>query len=167
MESTDPIPQFTITSSNARTNPSEFILDASVSSDVDKTNGYDTLSYERSFSNAATTKIINTENNNEKIRVQFDSLGNQTIKLTARDSYGKIAEISKDIEIKSTLRPEIFVVPIATPWGNPMNFVVKSNQPILNYQRDFADKDTRTIQTDKIAHTYKQSGVYKVMLRVS
>ncbi len=166
-ESTDPIPQFTITSASARKNPSEFILDASVSSDLDKTNGYDNLVYERSFSDPANTAIVNTENNNEKIKVQFNSVGKHTITLTARDDYGKIASIEKDIEIKSTLRPEIFVVPIATPWGNPMNFVVKSNQTILNYQWDFADKDTRIIQTDKIAHTYKKSGVYKVVLKVS
>jgi PKD repeat protein len=166
-ESTEPIPQFTITPGSARKNPSEFILDASVSSDVDKTNGYDHLAYERTFSDSANTKIVNTENSNEKIRVQFDVVGKHKIKLTARDDYGKMTEIEKEIEVNSTLRPEIFVVPIATPWGNPMNFVVKSNQPILNYQRDFADKDTRTIQTDKIAHTYKKSGVYKVVLKVS
>ena len=167
VESTDPIPQFTITPTNSRKNPSEFILDASVSSDVDKTNGYDTLAYERSFSDPATTKIINTENNNEKIKVQFDAIGKYTVKLTARDSYGKMADVSKDIAVISILRPEIFVVPIATPWGNPMNFVVKSNQPIVNYQWDFADKDTRTIQTDKISHTYQKAGIYKVVLKVS
>lgn len=167
VESTDPIPQFTITPSNAWKNPSEFILDASVSSDVDMTNGYDTLSYEWSFSDPTAAKIVNTEANNEKVRVQFDSVGTHTIKLTARDSYGKIAELQKDIEVKSTLRPEIFIVPIATPRGNPMNFVVKTNQSIVNYQWDFADKDTRTIQSDRIAHTYTKAGVYKVVLKVS
>lgn len=167
VESTDPIPQFTITPSNSWKNPSEFVLDASVSSDVDKTNGYDNLAYERSFSDVTRTKIVNSENNNEKIKVQFDNVGKHTIKLTARDDYGKMAELEKEIEVISTLRPEIFVVPIATLWGNPMNFVVKSNQPIINYQWDFADKDTRTIQTDKIAHTYKKSWIYKVILKVS
>ncbi len=167
VESTDPIPQFTITPTSTWKNPSEFILDASVSSDLDKTNGYDSLVYERSFSDPATTKIVNAENNNEKIKVQFNSVGKHTIKLTARDNYGKLADISKDVEIKSTLRPEIFVAPIATSRGNPMNFVVKSNQSILNYQWDFADKDTRTIQTDKIAHTYQKSWIYKVVLKVS
>lgn len=167
IESTDPIPQFTITPTSSRKNPSEFILDASVSSDLDKTNWYDNLAYEWSFSDPVTTKIVNTENNNEKIKIQFNTVGKHSVKLTARDDYGKISEISKDIDIKSTLRPEIFAVPIATPRGNPMNFVVKSNQPILNYQWDFADRDTRTIQTDKIAHTYKKSGIYKVLLKVS
>jgi len=38
IESTDPIPQFTITPGNSRKNPSEFILDASVSTDLDKSN---------------------------------------------------------------------------------------------------------------------------------
>ena len=74
-----------------------------------------------------------------------------------KDDYGKISEMSKDIEIKSILRPEIFVAPIATSRGNPMNFVVKSNKAIINYQRDFADKDTRTVQTDKITHLYKSA----------
>lgn len=167
VESTEPLPQFTITPSNSRKNPSEFIFDASVSSDVDKTNWYDTLSYERTFSDPTTTKVVKTENANEKIKVQFDAVGKHIIKLTVRDEYSKIAEIEKELEVISTLRPEIFAVPIATPRGNPMNFVVKSNAPILNYQRDFADKDTRTIQTDRIAHTYKKSGIYKVVLKVS
>jgi len=167
VESTDPIPQFTITPTNSRKNPSEFVLDASVSSDIDKINGYDTLVYERSFSDPTTTKIVNTENNNEKIKVQFNTLGKHSIKLTVKDDYGKMVDLSKDVEVKSILRPEIFVAPIATPWGNPMNFVVKANQRILNYQWNFADQDTRTIQTDKIAHTYKKAGIYKVVLKVN
>lgn len=167
VESTDPIPQFTITPSSDWKNPSEFILDASVSSDLDVSNGYDSLIYERSFSDATKTKLVNTENNNEKVKVQFDSVGSHTIKLTARDDYGKVAEVEKSVEILSILRPEIYVAPIATPRGNPMNFIVKSNQPLLNYQWSFADNDTRTIQTDKIAHTYKKAGVYKVVLKVS
>lgn len=166
-ESTDPIPQFTIIPGNTRKYPSEFILDASVSSDLDKINGYDALTYERSFSDVATTKIVASENNNEKVRVQFNTVGKHLIKLTARDDYGKMAEIEKEIEVVSILRPEIFVVPVATPWGNPMNFVVRSNQPIVNYQWNFADKDTRTIQSDKIAHTYTRAGIYMVVLKVS
>ncbi len=138
-----------------------------MSFDLDVINGYDSLNYERTFSDPSVSKIVNTEKNNQKIKVQFDAVGKHTVKLTVRDSYGKIAEISKDIDVLSILRPEIFVVPIATPWGNPMNFVVKSNQPIVNYQWDFADADTRTIQTDKIAHTYKKAGVYLVVLKVS
>jgi len=130
-------------------------------------NGYDALVYERSFPDPNTAKIVDTEDNNTKIKVQFNAVGIHTIKLTVRDDYGKIADVQKDVEIKSILRPEIFVVPLATPWGNPMNFVVKSNQPIVNYQWDFADKDTRTVQSDRIAHTYTKAGVYKVILKVS
>jgi len=167
VESTEPIPQFTIVPTNSRKNPSEFVLDASVSSDVDKTNGYDTLVYERSFSDPTMSKIVNTENTNEKIKVQFNTVGTHSVKLTVKDDYGKIVDISKDITVKSILRPEIFVAPIATAWGNPMNFVVKSNQRILNYQWNFGDQDTRTIQMDKIGHTYKKSGIYTVVLKVN
>lgn len=167
VESTEPIPQFTITPSNSRKNPSEFILDASVSSDLDMSNAYDHLTYERSFSNVAKTKVVNSANNNELIKVQFDAVGKHLVKLSVKDDYGKMTDIEKEIEVKSILRPEIFVAPIATPWGNPMNFVVKSNAPIINYKRDFADSDTRTLQTDKIAHSYKKSGIYKVILKVN
>ncbi len=128
-----------------------------MSSDIDKSNGYDNLTYQRSFSDPTNTHIVATQDANQRIKVQFDTIGKHTVTLTARDDYGKITEISKDITVQSTLRPEIYVAPIATTRGNPMNFVVKSNQSILNYQWDFADQDTRTIQTDKISHTYKQS----------
>ena len=167
VESSDPIPQFTMIASNTWKDPSEFIFDASVSSDVDQNNGYDKLTYERSLGDAGKAKLVSSENNNEKVKVQFDAIGVHTIKLTAKDEYGKLAEISKDIEVKSILRPEIIAVPVATQRGNPMNFVVKSNEPIINYIRDFWDGDTRTIQADKIVHTYKKSGVYQVLLKVS
>jgi hypothetical protein len=48
-----------------------------------------------------------------------------------------MAEIKKEVEVKSTLRPDINIDPIATYRGNPLNFNVISNSQILNYQRDF------------------------------
>lgn len=167
VESSDPIPQFTMVPSNTWKDPSEFIFDASVSSDVDKTNGYDKLSYEWFLGDSGKAKLVSSENNNEKVKVQFDSIGVHTIKLVAKDEFGKLAEITKDVEVKSILRPEIYAVPVATQRGSPINFVVKSNESIINYIRDFWDGDTRTIQSDKIVHTYKKSGVYNVILKVS
>jgi hypothetical protein len=72
--SSDPVPQFTIKSTNTRKDPSEFILDASVSSDIDKSNGYDNLSYERFLGDASKAKLVSSENNNEIIKVQFDAV---------------------------------------------------------------------------------------------
>jgi PKD repeat protein len=137
VESSDPIPQFTMLPSNTWKDPSEFIFDASVSSDIDKTNGYDKLSYEWFLGDSGKAKLVSSENNNEKVKVQFDSIGVHTIKLVAKDEFGKLAEISKDVEVKSILRPEIFAVPVATQRGSPINFVVKSNESIINYIRDF------------------------------
>ena len=99
--------------------------------------------------------------------MQFDAVGTHTIKLVVKDDFGKIAEIEKNVEVKSTLRPEIFAAPIATPRGNPVNFVVKSNVPIVNYIWDFGDGDIRTVQSDRITHVYKTAGVFKVILKVS
>jgi hypothetical protein len=36
--------------------------------------------------------------------------------LTVRDSYGKLSELTKNIEVKSILRPEITATPQATTW---------------------------------------------------
>jgi hypothetical protein len=49
IESTPPVAQFTIKPTNKWTYPSEFLLDASNSSDVDELNGFDSLHYSWSF----------------------------------------------------------------------------------------------------------------------
>lgn len=165
--STDPMPQFVITPTVAWKNPSEFTFDASVSTDIDKTKGFDHLTYEWQFVDNGKWKIVNTKNNNEQVVVQFDAVGKHSVKLVAKDDYGKIAEITKEIEVLSFLRPVISVSPIATSWWTPMAFSVVSNVPISHYERDFGDGDTRTIQSDTITHTYTRAGVYKVVLRVN
>lgn len=166
VESTDPIPQFTVTPSSEWLYPSKFLFDATISSDMDATNGIDELSYEWYFPEPAKVNIISTEENNGKILAEFNATGKFKYKLTVKDKYGKMSELEKEIEIKSILRPEITATPIAVSWGNPMNFVVKTNQPILSYEWDFGDGDKRTIQSDVISHLYQKTGIYKVKLKV-
>jgi hypothetical protein len=71
VESTTPTPQFTATPTNKRLYPSEFTLDASNTTDIDVSNGVDSLEYHREFS-TENVKILSTENNNEKMVVQFN-----------------------------------------------------------------------------------------------
>jgi len=167
VESTDPIPQFTVTPSSERLYPSKFIFDATISSDIDKTNWVDELSYEWIFPDSAKVNITSTEENNGKIIAEFNTVWKFKYKLIVKDEYGKMWELEKDIEIKSILRPEIVVSPIAMSWGNPMTFTVKTNQPILAYDWNFADWDQRTIQSDTISHNYRKTWIYNVKLRVS
>ncbi|MBU0626971.1 hypothetical protein KKG31_00195 [Patescibacteria group bacterium] len=114
VESTDPIPQFEIRPTNEWLYPSRFTLDATISSDVDKTNGFDQLDYEWNFPEELRVNILETENNNEKLIVEFNGVGTHTIGLTVKDQYGKIAEMEKDVKIDSTIRPEIDISPVAT-----------------------------------------------------
>ncbi|MBQ9553840.1 hypothetical protein IJU97_02515 [bacterium] len=72
VESTPPSPQYTITATNKWTYPSEFVLDASSSTDIDVTNGYDQLTYEWSFSNDNAKEITETQENNKIITVLFN-----------------------------------------------------------------------------------------------
>jgi PKD repeat protein len=93
------------------TYPSEFTLDASNSTDVDVENKVDSLEYSWSFSRPEDVDILSTENNNEKIVVRFNSIGTHKVTLTVTDEYGVSTNISKIIEVKSIIRPEIKAIP--------------------------------------------------------
>lgn len=164
VESSAPIPQFTITPRYEWKYPSEFVLDAAATSDLDLINGNDELSYSRNFSNANNANITKTENNNRKITVAFNDIGEHTITLTVSDRYGKVSTIQKNITVESTLRPVINVSPRASQRGEPVTFSVESNQAVVNYTRDFGDGDSTSIQANSINHTYDTVGVYTVKL---
>lgn len=166
VESTDPIPQFAETPTLNWKLPSQFILDASLSSDIDAVNNVDELIYQWSFSSPNAVQTISTEQNNKIVQVAFNETWKHKVKLTVQDKYGKVSEIEKEIQVDSILRPEIFVAPKAAVRGTNINFVVKTNQPIINYERDFGDSKKVTIQTNKVAHKYDQAGIYTVKLKV-
>jgi len=167
VESSAPLAQFTYKADSNRTYPSKFILDASSSSDVDVWNLVDKLSYSWSFSNPETTSIQDIEWDNKIVKVSFDSLWEQKIKLTVTDKYWKSSEIEKTINVQSILRPEIAVIPKAAVWWTPISFVVQSNQKILSYTRNFWDGWNNTlIKTNRISHTYNRIWTYHVSLKV-
>jgi hypothetical protein len=87
VESTEPIPQFTVTPSNEWLHPSRFLFDATISSDIDKMNGVDDLEYQWIFPETAKTNIVSTEEKNGKIVVEFNSIGKFKYKLMVKDQY--------------------------------------------------------------------------------
>lgn len=171
VESTDPMAQFSLDPVIASEFPSEFILNAWPSSDVDEINGYDKLSYERKFSDMENVEITPDTSKfvwlNEKVKVTFNKIWKQLIKLIVKDNFGKVAEIEKEVDIVSTLRPKLFISPVAGVRGMPVNFVVKANQDIVSYEWDFGDGETRMLQTNSINHTYNKIGIYTVTLKVT
>lgn len=167
VESSDPIAQFGQKESETRKYPSKFVFDASLSSDVDVGNKFDELTYDWLFSNPNTTTITRNEDNNKKIEVSFNSIWEHKITLIVKDKFGKISEVEKTVNVESTLRPEIFIAPRATTWWNSVNFIVQSNEDIVNYNRDFWDWETISTQTNRIVHTYRTVGTYKVTLNAN
>ncbi len=165
VDSTTPQPQFTIEPTAERTSPSQFILDASLSSDIDVANNVDELNYERSFSDPDNTIITPMiEGNNEKVVIAFNKVGDHKVKLIVTDSFGKRAEVEKTIKVQSALRPRVIVSPIATTWGNPVTFAVTANKDIVSYNWDFGNNVTRLIQSNNIQYTYDKAWVYQVSL---
>ncbi|MDR0282224.1 MAG: PKD domain-containing protein [Candidatus Peribacteria bacterium] len=156
VESSVPVPQFTITPTNKRTQPSEFHLDANGTTDLDVTNKYDSLEYYREFSNPNVATITATEEENKKIVVHFDEIGKHKVKLIVTDMYGKVASIEKTIDVTSILRPELTVTPGAITRGRNVGFEVRANKPVIGYQRTFGDGDTRANQESKMTHIYQK-----------
>jgi len=165
VDSTDPVAQFKVSPKTETKLPSEFILDARSSSDFDEANWNDKLSYDWKFSTDQ-VNIFPQDQTNEVIVVSFDEIGIHKATLTVSDSYWKITEIQKDIDVKSILRPELLISPKATQRGEAVSMAVKVNKPIVSYEWDFWDWDKRTVQTNKISHIYKKVGQYIVKLKV-
>lgn len=164
IESTTPQAQFTITPRLDRQFPSQFVLDATATFDVDITNKYDTINYERSFSNPWLTKIEQEYDNKQAIVVSFEEAGKHTITLKVTDSFWKINTFSREVEIESSLRPIILANPRATVRGSTVRFLATSNSEIINHERDFGDGLEEITQNKTTNHTYKKAGVYHVKL---
>ena len=71
--STPPVPSFIVESQSEREFPSQFILDASGTTDEDEIAGNDTLTYERQFSNSSKVRLDRAiEADNSKIRISVE-----------------------------------------------------------------------------------------------
>lgn len=167
VDSTDPQAQFIITPRLDREQPSQFVIDASSSFDRDVSNGFDTLSYERSFSNSEQITKEQSYDKDKSIVVSMSDPGVYKATLVVSDSYGKIATLTKDIRVTSSLRPIVYASPRATIWWTPITFVVAANTDIINYERDFGDGQRNTLQTKTVKHVYTKVWTYKVVLKTT
>lgn len=167
VESTPPTPQFTINPTSDREQPSEFILDATNTYDYDILNSSDSLTFDRWFSDPENTSVTEQSPDNKQIKVQFNTKWTHKVKLKVTDSFGKSAEIIKDIIVKSSLRPIITIDPVAAPRWKKIDFEVTSNKELISYIWDFGDSTTRTMQHNTISHIFDKVGVYKVGVTVT
>jgi len=166
VESTTPTPQFTVSPTNKRLYPSEFTLDASNSADVDVLNGVDSLEYHWDFDTENYT-LVSTEDNNRRVVVQFNEKWTHKVKLTVTDLYWKHASITKEIEVKSVLRPEIKANPNAITRWLELNFSSTINKPVFDYTWDFGDWTNRNWQdVTSLVHIYAKRWIYTVTLSV-
>lgn len=166
--STPPVPQFTVTPTRERLNPSEYRLDASASYDVDSQNGgWDFLTYSWSFSNNDNVSIVETADWGKRIKISFKEKWEYKAVLTVKDNYWKIEQTERAISVKSALRPIVYANPIATKLWTDTTFRVQANKPIVNYSWNLGDGETRITQTPTLVHRYKRVWSYKVTLVAS
>lgn len=147
--------------------PSQFVLDATASFDIDQVNGFDQITYDRSFSSPTLTTIEQEYDNGQALVVSFEEPGTHVVTLTVSDSYGQVSQVSREITVESSLRPVILANPRATTWGKPIRLMVTANQDIASYEWDLGDGNTQIIQTPATNHTYTRAGIYHVTLTVT
>ena len=93
VESTAPIPQFTITPTSTWLYPSEFTFNADSTNDVDATNGYDALTYEWKFSSPDVVKYVSEQNDKRRVTVLFNEPGTHKVTLVVTDKSQKSARM--------------------------------------------------------------------------
>ena len=167
VESTPPVPQFTMEPTKKRRLASEYWLDASPSYDVDTPKWWDKISYDWSFSNNENVSIEENLEEGKKIRVSFKEKWDYQITLSVKDNYGKLQQTTRSLKIESALRPEVKATPIASTLWTDTEFSVKANKVIVNYDWNFGDGETRIVQENKIVHRYKKAWSYIAKLTVS
>jgi len=168
VDSTDPVAQFAIEATSEREFPSQFIFDATKSSDADMKGGVDTLTYSWNFGQSGTYVIERENEDRSQMVVSFDTVGRLPVSLTVTDSYGKTNTVEQTVDVKSWLRPIIMATPRATTRREPITFVVRTNSDaIVNIDRDFGDGTTRKTTSNIIEHTYQTVGTYTVKAKVT
>lgn len=167
VQSTEPIPQFKFDPIQEWKYPSQFILDATPSYDIDEINGWDSLTYEWWFSNRENVRIERTFEEWKRILVSFNEKWEYLVNLKVTDNFWKTSIIEKKINIVSTLRPKINVNPLASIWWSIVKFNVSSEKTLSYYDRDFGDWKTRNTQLKSISHRYENVWVYNVKVKVN
>ena len=136
VDSTPPVPQFTFEPTKQWLKPSEFTFDAAPTYDVDTVNG-DVLTYEWGFSNSDNASIDKTYDDNKRILVSFREKGKYKVTLTIKDNFGKIEQVTRDVDVQSTLRPRFSLKPASVKLGENINFTLRSNKNISNYKIEY------------------------------
>lgn len=168
VESTKPIPNFTPRPIQDWEKPSQFLLDATSTYDIDVLNWFWSLTYDWNFSNRNNVEIARTFDWWERILVSFNEPWEYDVQLTARDSFWQSNTIERKIKIDSSLRPVLSINPFSTHIWESLNFTVDSNKTISYYEWNFWDW-TPPVQTQQstFSHSYRQAWVYNVTVRVA
>lgn len=165
--STPPIPSFIITPQSELKSPSQYIFDATSSFDEDVRTGSDELSYQRLFSNNEYVTIQRAiQDDNSIIKVSFEQPWTYKVKLIVEDAYWERKIIEKDLDVDSTLRPQLVISPQVWVWWEPVVFAARANKPVAFYEWDFGNSEKQQSKTPRVEHTYAKAWIYKLRLRV-
>lgn len=166
VESTSPIAQYSFIPTQTWTNPSQYIMNANSSFDVDVSNGFDKLSYQRKVS-SNNAKIEQIYDDGKRALITFNEKWSYKVTLAITDSFGKTSEVVKDFNILSTVRPMIIANPGATTRWKTINFNTNSNKNIVSYSWNFGDWGSKITTDSSVSHSYKSAWIYIVKLYVT
>lgn len=161
VESTPPVPAFTHRSMTDLLYPSQFILDAWGTFDEDVRNGVDSLTYEWVFSPRENVGDEQFLEDGKIAIVTFDEPGTYRVQLNVTDSYQKTSSLEREIEVVSTLRPEMRISPSsAVIWWEEIEVSLSANKQISYIERNFGDGNVQRTTSNTVRHRYRAAGMY-------
>ncbi len=165
IESRDPVVTIDTPRSMSSEKPNMIIFDASKSYDPD-TSSRKNLSYTWRL-DGEKISLNNTENDGAKWSYTFDEKGTHTISVTVANIYGKITTIEKEFEVTSTLAVNMIITPKVVQRGSNVTVIGQSANAEF-FEWNMGDGTPVTSGTNRsIQHTYKQSGVYNIVMSVN
>ncbi|MCD5382711.1 PKD domain-containing protein, partial [Candidatus Gracilibacteria bacterium] len=139
--------------------PGVFVFDGGGSYDVDG----DILKYSWDFDGDGKYEIV--KGDKFKITYSYKEVGDYNVYLKVEDQYGEYDIFNQKISVNSVLNVDFDVDRYATQKGGSITFTPKVPVDVNSILWDFKDgKKETTSGTDKISHTFKESGIYTIKM---
>ncbi len=165
IESRDPVVTIDSPRPISSEKPNVITFDASKSYDPD-TSSRKNLSYTWRL-DGEKISLNNTENDGAKWSYTFDEKGIHTISVTVANTYGKITTVEKEFEVVSTLAVNMIITPKVVQRGSNVTVIGQSANAEF-FEWNMGDGTPMISGTNRsIQHTYKQSGVYNIVMSVN
>lgn len=121
----------------------------------------DSIGYSWDFDGDGNFEIVNSKE--ALVSHEYNKVGEYRAKLQVEDAFGQRDQIEKKVSVQSVLSADITSEVRATRVGEPINFLVESENAVA-YLWEFGDGETISTEGTSVSHTYNETGKFNVKL---